>query len=129
MTTSTIGTLTGKRPTRPSVVTCGVPSSTSATSVLVPPPSSVSTRPKPAADSQPKRLSALDAAAQVLAKAKEPMGAKDLIEAMAQQNLWTSPGGQTPSATLYAAMIREIATKGDAARFKRVDRGQFTANR
>ena len=80
-------------------------------------------------DAKPKRMSALDAAAQVLAKAKEPLGAKALIEAMAQQGLWSSPGGQTPHSTLYAAMIREIATKGTQARFKKVDRGQFTANR
>src|SRR5947209_5869146 len=49
VTTSVIGTLTGCRPTRPSVVTCGAPCSTTATSVLVPPPSSVRTRSKPAA--------------------------------------------------------------------------------
>ncbi|MCA9056385.1 MAG: winged helix-turn-helix domain-containing protein [Planctomycetaceae bacterium] len=79
----------------------------------------------PKAAAAPKRLSALDAAAQVLAKAKEPMGAKDLIEAMAKQGLWSSPGGKTPQATLYAAMIREIASKGKEARFQKVDRGQF----
>ncbi|MCA9054561.1 MAG: winged helix-turn-helix domain-containing protein [Planctomycetaceae bacterium] len=87
-------------------------------------------RKKPAGPDAPtKRLSALDAAAIVLSKAKEPMGAKALIEAMAAQGLWSSPGGQTPHSTLYAAMIREIGTKGTQARFKKVDRGQFTANR
>ncbi len=35
------------------------------------------------------------------------------------------PGGKTPEATLYAAMTREITTKGDLARFKKVDRGLF----
>lgn len=80
---------------------------------------------KKGADAAPKRLSALDAAAQVLAKAKGPMGAKDLIEAMGAQGLWSSPGGKTPQATLYAAMIREIASKGKEARFQKVDRGQF----
>ena len=73
----------------------------------------------------PKRVSALDAAAQILAKAKEPMGAKTLIAAMAEQGLWTSPAGKTPHATLYAAIIREIAKKGDASRFQKVDRGLF----
>lgn len=76
--------------------------------------------------STPKRISALDAAAQVLAASKEPMRAKDLIAAMAQQDLWSSPNGKTPEATLYAAMIREIAAKGSEARFRKVERGLFT---
>jgi len=59
-------------------------------------------------------LSALDAAAKVLAASKEPMRARDLIAAMADQGLWSSPNGKTPEATLYAAMIREIAAKGGA---------------
>jgi hypothetical protein len=29
---------------------------------------------------------------------------------------------------LYAAMLREIAAKGPAARFRKVDRGQFASN-
>jgi hypothetical protein len=70
-------------------------------------------------------MSALDAAAQVLADAKEPMNAKGMIEAMAAQGLWTSPGGKTPHATLYAAILREINDKGAEARFEKVDRGQF----
>ncbi len=74
---------------------------------------------------KPKRVSALDAAAQVLAKAGKPMRAKELIAAMAEQNLWKSPAGRTPHATLYAAMLRESRDKGSASRFKRVDRGQF----
>jgi hypothetical protein len=53
------------------------------------------------------------------------MRAKDLIEAMATQGLWQSPNGKTPHATLYAAILREITTKGDAARFRKVERGQF----
>ena len=35
--------------------------------------------------------------------------------------------GKTPHATLYAAMLREIAKKGDAARFRKADRGLFEA--
>ncbi|MCK6475285.1 MAG: winged helix-turn-helix domain-containing protein [Phycisphaerales bacterium] len=83
----------------------------------------------PAAESaaEPKRTSALDAAAQVLQEAGKPMRAKELIAEMAARGLWTSPGGKTPEATLYAAMINEIATKGHAARFRKVDRGQFAA--
>ncbi|MGB2987822.1 MAG: winged helix-turn-helix domain-containing protein [Phycisphaerae bacterium] len=79
-------------------------------------------------EQKPKRVSALDAAAQILAKAEKPMRAQELIGAMAEQGLWSSPAGKTPHATLYAAMLREVGTKGDAARFKKVDRGLFAFN-
>ena len=82
---------------------------------------------KAAKDAKPRRTSALDAAAKVLASAKEPMRAKDLIEQMAAKGLWTSPGGKTPEATLYAAMIREIGKKGPQARFRKTERGLFAA--
>ena len=71
------------------------------------------------------KLSALDAAAKVLAGSKKPMNAKELIDAMAAKRLWKSPGGQTPDRTLYAAIIREINTKGKDARFKKAGKGQF----
>ena len=74
-----------------------------------------------------KKVSALDAAAQVLARAKEPMRSQQLIDEMAAKGLWTSPGGQTPEATLYSAILREITTKGKESRFKKADRGQFAA--
>ena len=89
---------------------------------------------KSKADAEPKRLSALDAAAQVLAKAGKPMRAQELIAAMAEQGLWTSPAGKTPHATLYAAMMREVnAMVNDingrkVTRFRKVDRGLFTFN-
>jgi len=86
---------------------------------------------KPAAtkdDAKDKKLSAIDAAAKVLATAKEPMNCKELIEAMAAKKLWTSPGGKTPWATLYSAIAREIAIKGTGARFKKAERGRFAAN-
>ena len=84
---------------------------------------------KPAKEKKPKRVSALDAAAQVLAKAAKPMRATDMIAEMEAKGLWKSPGGKTPEATLYAAIIREIAAKGNAARFKRHDRGVFVAGK
>ena len=34
----------------------------------------------------------------LLAASKEPMNAKEMIEAMAAKKLWTSPGGATPLA-------------------------------
>jgi len=75
-----------------------------------------------------KKLSAIDAAAQVLASSKEAMNCKALIETMATKGLWTSPGGKTPHATLYSAILREIATKGKDARFNKTERGHFTSN-
>jgi hypothetical protein len=72
-----------------------------------------------------KRTGILELAVQILAKAKEPMGCKDIVEHAIAQKLW-STGGKTPSATLYAAVIREISKKGKEARFEKVDRGTFT---
>ena len=72
-----------------------------------------------------KRPSGLDAAAKVLAEAKEPMSCKAIVERMLAQGLWKT-GGKTPSATIYAAIIREIAKKGDKARFRKVERGKFS---
>ncbi|MCW5769696.1 MAG: winged helix-turn-helix domain-containing protein [Phycisphaeraceae bacterium] len=83
--------------------------------------------PKPPKPSKAKRISALDAAAKVLAESDRPLRAIDMIEVMHAKGLWTSPGGKTPEATLYAAIIREISAKGKDARFKKVDRGMFTS--
>ena len=70
-------------------------------------------------------ISALDAAAKVLGEAKRPMSTKEMIEAMAAKGYWKSPGGKTPAATLYSAILRECQKKGKDARFKKVDRGRF----
>ena len=83
---------------------------------------------KAAAKKTDGKLSALDAAAKVLAESGEPMNAKSLIDAMASKGYWTSPGGQTSHATLFAALIREIKVKGAESRFAKVDRGQFALN-
>jgi len=72
-----------------------------------------------------KKMSALDAAARVLAEAGEPMTSKAMIEAMSAKGYWTSPGGATPHSTLYAAIIREVRVKGTEARFVKTDRGHF----
>ncbi len=73
-----------------------------------------------------KKLSAIDAAAQVLGESKEPLNTKEMVEAMSAKKYWTSPGGKTPHATLYSAILREIQKKGDDARFQKVERGRFT---
>ena len=77
------------------------------------------------AEPKEKKLSALDAAAKVLAEEGKPMTCKALIAAMRARQYWTSPGGKTPEATLSSAMLRELTTKGDKARFTKVDRGRF----
>ena len=64
----------------------------------------------------------------MLAETGEPLNAKQMIEAMSTKGYWTSPGGKTPHATLYSAILREITVKGDAARFKKTDRGHFAIN-
>ena len=72
-----------------------------------------------------QKVSALDAAAKVLAEEGKPMSCQGLIGVMAAKGYWTSPGGRTPSATLYSAILRELATKGGTARFAKAGRGRF----
>ena len=55
------------------------------------------------------------------------MTCKAMVEAMTSKGLWASPGGKTPEATLYAAILREITTKGDEARFVKAAPGRFAA--
>jgi len=74
---------------------------------------------------KPKRVSGLDLAAKVLAEAGEPLNAKTIAERAIAAGWKTS--GKTPEATLYAAIIREIAKKGKDARFVKHDRGLFAA--
>ncbi|MEO0513474.1 MAG: winged helix-turn-helix domain-containing protein [Planctomycetota bacterium] len=72
-----------------------------------------------------RKPSGLDLAAKVLADAGEPLKAKQIAERAIAAGWKTN--GKTPEATLYAAMTREIAKKGDAARFRKDDRGLFEA--
>ena len=71
------------------------------------------------------RLSALDAAARVLEEAGQPMTCAEMITAMAEKGYWTSPGGKTPAATLYSAILRELQTKPGTSRFVKTERGKF----
>ena len=88
-------------------------------------PAHVHTPAAAAAPVQPARLSALAAAAKVLAETAQAMTCKELITAMAAKGYWTSPAGKTPAATLYAALIREIQLKKEQARFRKSGRGTF----
>lgn len=87
--------------------------------------------PKPEIDKTPSdtQLSAIDAAAKVLAESDEPLNTKQMIKAMAEKGYWTSPGGKTPHATLYSAILREIKSKGKDSRFTKVERGKFTRSK
>lgn len=74
-----------------------------------------------------KRVSGLDLAAKVVADAKEPLSAKSIAERAIALGWHTT--GRTPEATLYSAIIREIAAKGPASRFAKASRGLFTASK
>jgi HB1, ASXL, restriction endonuclease HTH domain len=76
-------------------------------------------------DGAARRPSALDAAARVLAEAGRALTCPEMIAAMAARGYWASPGGLTPAATLYSALLREITSKGAQARFRKAGRGQF----
>jgi hypothetical protein len=67
---------------------------------------------KAPAQPKEKKVSALDAAARVLAEEGRPMTCQELIAAMAAKGYWTSPGGQTPDATLSSAIARAITLQG-----------------
>jgi hypothetical protein len=72
-----------------------------------------------------KRMSCLDAAAKLLTETGQPMTCQELITAIAAKGYWTSPAGKTPQATLSAAIVREIRTKKEHARFRKTVPGRF----
>lgn len=78
-----------------------------------------------AAEAGDKKLSCVAAALKVLGEADEPMNAQEMITAMETKGYWASPGGKTPHATLYSAILRDLA-KGDDSRFVKTERGRFT---
>ncbi len=69
----------------------------------------------------------IKAALQVLKDRKVAMTCPELIDVMTTEGLWTSPGGKTPAATLYAALARSIKDLGKASPFKKSERGKFEA--
>ncbi len=80
---------------------------------------------KAAKAAEPKRLSLLDAAAQVLAGHKDGLRSREMVTLVIDKGLWTPGAGKTPHASLYAAIIREISAKGKDARFAKAERGLF----
>ncbi len=118
-----------KTTTKKSTTKRAAPKKAASKKAATKPAGSKQTAAKKAAPNQgDKKMSALDAAAKVLSESKEPLRTKEMIERMAAKGYWKSPGGRTPAATLFAAMTREINTKGKSARFKKVGRGLFAAN-
>lgn len=77
----------------------------------------------------PKKVSLIDAAYAYLAETGTPAKPKDIVTALAESGAWSTNTGKTPDATLSAAIGREIATKGDAARFRKVGPGTFAATK
>ncbi|HUU09034.1 MAG TPA: winged helix-turn-helix domain-containing protein [Phycisphaerae bacterium] len=72
-----------------------------------------------------KKAGCLDAAVEVLkAAGGGPLGCKEMVERMLAKGLWQTKG-KTPEATLYAAIIREIANLARGSRFRKEGRGQF----
>jgi len=72
-----------------------------------------------------RKPGALECAVEVLKTAGGgPLGCKEMVERMLAKGLWQTKG-KTPEATLYAAIIREIAAKGKDSRFRKEGRGQF----
>ena len=55
-----------------------------------------------------KKLSLLNAAAQVLATCRTPMNCKEIIAKAVEMGLWTPTGAKTPEQTLYSGIFREI---------------------
>ena len=73
-----------------------------------------------------KAMSLVDAAVSILSQGSgDPMGCKDLVAEAVNRGLWTPRTGKTPASTLYAAILREIAAKGDKSRFVKTERGRF----
>ena len=73
-----------------------------------------------------KPMSLLDAAAHILSLGTgDPMRCKEIVDLVVKRQLWTPGKGKTPASTLYAAILREITTKGDACRFVKTERGKF----
>ena len=57
-----------------------------------------------------KKLSLLNAAAQVLATCRTPMNSTEIIAKAVEMGLWTPTGAKTPEQTLYSGIFREIKT-------------------
>lgn len=80
------------------------------------------------ADAPVKKLSMVAAALQVLQDRKVAMTCPELINVMATEGLWTSPGGKTPANTLYAAISRDIKVHWKESGLRKSERWKFETN-
>jgi hypothetical protein len=72
----------------------------------------------------PRGPSGLDAAAQVLGEAGEPLSAGEMVKRMLEKGLWKT-SGRTRASTIYSALLRHIQKNGAGSRFRKVARGRF----
>lgn len=79
-----------------------------------------------ATGAKPERHSLLNLTAMVLTEAGRPMTCKEMVDKVLATGLWKTEG-KTPAATLASAVLREMKTKGDQARFRKVGPGKFVA--
>ena len=74
-----------------------------------------------------KRISGLTAAFMVLVDADAELDTKAIVQIAAEKGWWKSDAA-TPAATIYSAILREVAAKGNDSRFERGKRrGTFRA--
>ena len=73
-----------------------------------------------------KKLSLLNAAAQVLAACRTPMNCKEIVAKAVELGLWVHTGAKTPEQTLYGGIFREMKIN-EEPRFKKsaVRKGAF----
>ena len=73
-----------------------------------------------------KKLSLLNAAAQVLAACRTPMNCKEMIAKAVEMGFWTPTGAKTPEQTLYSGIFREIKST-EEPRFRKSEtrKGSF----
>ena len=83
--------------------------------------------PKTPKEPKAKKVSLLDAAAKYCEMhCLSDHTAKDMVAAAPSLG-WKPGAGKTPEASLYAAIIREIAKGGDGCRFRKTAKGRFAA--
>jgi hypothetical protein len=73
-------------------------------------------------------LTCLDAAYRVLQEAEGPLRAEAIAQQAIARGLWVTRG-QTPGATVYAGIVREIVGRGEASRFARSGAGFVAVRR
>lgn len=86
--------------------------------------------PAPESGRPEKKLSLLEAAAQVLKRSRTPLNTKEILAKVIESGLWNPNGGKTPEQSLYSALFREINSK-ENPRFRKSSekKGSFEYNR